>query len=288
MACGVSGIVLATWGALTSSANCNSAKARRTTRTCCTPPFRRLRNSCWSFLVTSILRGGRPIPRVCAKTILHKNGLSELFQAVRELVSPGTPSFLFSGPLVFEHDRALGIGLVLHELEIPLRKATREQRNARAERERDDSQVQLIHQIRLQEVSRELAAAHEPDVFSLPLSDLPDDSGGRLIDEDDAVVLAWRFGARKDVIRHGWIAELATTELESDIESLAAHHRGIDRGVKSGHRETLGHDEIVDSAVRTSNVAVKRDGGAQYDATHLLSTTRRDCARCASPYRARR
>src|SRR5947208_15811502 len=85
MACGVSGIVSATWGALTSSANCNSARARRTTRTCCTPPFRRLRNSCWSFLVTSILRGGRPIPRVCAKTILHKNGLCELFQAVTEL-----------------------------------------------------------------------------------------------------------------------------------------------------------------------------------------------------------
>jgi hypothetical protein len=27
-----------------------------------------------SFLATSIFRGGRPIPRVCAKTILHKNG----------------------------------------------------------------------------------------------------------------------------------------------------------------------------------------------------------------------
>src|SRR6476659_8387681 len=87
MACGVSGIVLATWGALTSSANCNSAKARRTTRTCCTPPFRRLRNSCWSFLVTSILRGGRPIPRVCAKTILHKNGFYELFQVVKNLAA---------------------------------------------------------------------------------------------------------------------------------------------------------------------------------------------------------
>jgi hypothetical protein len=78
-------IVLATWGALTSSANFNRAKARRTTRTCCTPPFSRLRNSCWSFFVTSILRGWRPIPRVCAETILHKNDFSELFQAVKYL-----------------------------------------------------------------------------------------------------------------------------------------------------------------------------------------------------------
>src|ERR1700676_887580 len=35
-------------------------------------------------------RGGRPIPRVCSKTILHKNGFSELFQAVGELV-PRSP-----------------------------------------------------------------------------------------------------------------------------------------------------------------------------------------------------
>jgi hypothetical protein len=29
--------------------------------------------------------GGRPIPRVCAKTILHKNGFLEYLQAVRDL-----------------------------------------------------------------------------------------------------------------------------------------------------------------------------------------------------------
>ena len=46
IACGVRGITLAIRGALASSANCNSAKARSTTRTCCTPPFNSLRNSC--------------------------------------------------------------------------------------------------------------------------------------------------------------------------------------------------------------------------------------------------
>src|SRR6185295_1985555 len=112
MACGVSGIVLATWGAQTSSANCNSAKARRTTRTCCTPPFRRLRNSCWSFLVTSILRGGRPIPRVCAKTILHKNGFYELFQVVKDLVLLGSGIFFFAG-LLIGLSRDLSIGRVV-------------------------------------------------------------------------------------------------------------------------------------------------------------------------------
>src|ERR1051326_5092953 len=34
----------------------------------------------------SMLRGGRPIPRVCAETILHKNGFSPILQAVTDLV----------------------------------------------------------------------------------------------------------------------------------------------------------------------------------------------------------
>jgi hypothetical protein len=42
-------------------ANCRSASVRRTTRTCCTPPLSSLASSFWSFGVTSILRGGRPI-----------------------------------------------------------------------------------------------------------------------------------------------------------------------------------------------------------------------------------
>jgi hypothetical protein len=38
-------------------------------------------------LAITILRGGRPIPRVCAKTILYKNVFLEVFQAVRGLVN---------------------------------------------------------------------------------------------------------------------------------------------------------------------------------------------------------
>src|SRR5437870_5395799 len=85
MACAVSGTTLEMRGALTPLANCNSAKARRTTRTCCTPPFTSFRNACLSLFVTLILRAGRAIPQVCVKTILLKNGLLESFQAVRDL-----------------------------------------------------------------------------------------------------------------------------------------------------------------------------------------------------------
>ena len=66
-------------GALTPLANCRSAKARRTTRTCCTPPL----NSFVEFLLilgaTSIRRAGRPIS-VCAKTFLLKIGFYQFFR----------------------------------------------------------------------------------------------------------------------------------------------------------------------------------------------------------------
>jgi len=76
----VSGTTLAICGALAPFANCSKATARRTTRTCWTPPFNRSVSSFWSFGAMRMLRGGRPIPRVCAKTILHKNGFCQFFK----------------------------------------------------------------------------------------------------------------------------------------------------------------------------------------------------------------
>src|SRR5215470_11034303 len=87
MACGVSGTTREIRGALAPFANSSSAKARRTTRTCCTPPLSNLASSFWSFGVTSILRGGRPIRQVCAKTILHKNGFLQYLQTATDLVT---------------------------------------------------------------------------------------------------------------------------------------------------------------------------------------------------------
>ena len=49
-----------------------SQGARRTTRTCCTPPLSSLASSFWPFGVTPMPRRGRHILRVCAKTILLK------------------------------------------------------------------------------------------------------------------------------------------------------------------------------------------------------------------------
>src|SRR5436190_17699912 len=64
MACAVSGMTLAICGALEPWASCRSASARRTTRTCCTPPLNNSARPFWSLAATSTLSGGRPIPRV--------------------------------------------------------------------------------------------------------------------------------------------------------------------------------------------------------------------------------
>src|SRR5213594_4348943 len=81
MACGVNGTTAAIRGALTPFANCKSATARRTTRTCCTPPLNSFLNAFWSLVVTSICRAGRAIPQVCAQTFLIGVVLLESFQA---------------------------------------------------------------------------------------------------------------------------------------------------------------------------------------------------------------
>ena len=61
-ASGVSGNTLEICGELAPLVRCSRARARSTTRTCCTPPLSRLASSCRCLGVTSILRGGRPIP----------------------------------------------------------------------------------------------------------------------------------------------------------------------------------------------------------------------------------
>src|SRR5215471_16223198 len=50
------------------------------------PLLSSLASSFWSFCGTSMLRDGRPMLRVCAKTILHKNGFLESLQAVEDPV----------------------------------------------------------------------------------------------------------------------------------------------------------------------------------------------------------
>lgn len=54
-------------GAVTPAANCSSATARSTTLTYCTPPLNSFLNSCWSCLLTSILRAGRAIPKYASE-----------------------------------------------------------------------------------------------------------------------------------------------------------------------------------------------------------------------------
>lgn len=53
--------------ALITPANCKGARARSTTRTCCTPPRRSFRNFFLSLLVTSMRNTTRAIPQVWAK-----------------------------------------------------------------------------------------------------------------------------------------------------------------------------------------------------------------------------
>jgi hypothetical protein len=78
IACGVSGTMAAIRGALAPLASCRRATARKTTRTCCTPPLSSFRNSFLSLVVTSMRIAARAIPQVCGKTFQNGIVLLEL------------------------------------------------------------------------------------------------------------------------------------------------------------------------------------------------------------------
>ena len=86
IACGVSGTTLEIRGALTPLANCRSAKARRTTRTCCTPPLNSLASSSGLWLDFDT-QGWTGHTQSMRQNISDWNCFLELFQAVRDLAA---------------------------------------------------------------------------------------------------------------------------------------------------------------------------------------------------------
>src|SRR2546428_656361 len=99
MACGVRGTTLEIRAELSPLASCKSATARRRTRTCCTPPRNTFFNALWSFGLTLMLRAGRGIPQVCAKTFLIGSVLLEFLQAVENLAYGVTSNNPHYGPV---------------------------------------------------------------------------------------------------------------------------------------------------------------------------------------------
>jgi hypothetical protein len=88
IACGVSGIMPPNARDAHALRQLQSARARRTTRTLCTPP---LTNSCRIFRSladTSICRAGRAMPRGCAETFQIGIVCQEFFPAVLDPANP--------------------------------------------------------------------------------------------------------------------------------------------------------------------------------------------------------
>src|SRR3989442_15036921 len=92
--------------------------------------------------------------------------------------------------LVLERDHAFRVGLVLDQRKVALREAAGEERDAFTEQDRNDAQVEFIHQVCFEEVAGQLAAAHEPDVFARAFAELTDESSGRLVGEYEAGTVA--------------------------------------------------------------------------------------------------
>src|SRR5258706_15702279 len=65
------------------------------------------------------------------------------------------------------------------------------------------------------------------------------------------------FGTREHVVRHRRTTEGGlSTHLECDIESLPAHNGGVNRGEERSHRIVFRHEQKVDGAIESSDVAI--------------------------------
>jgi len=155
---------------------------------------------------------------------------------------------------------------VFHQREVALGEATGEEREAFAEEDGDDAEVEFVDEIFLEESAGEFAAAHVPNVFAGLLAERFEKGFGGVVDEGDAEAFAGRLGLRHDVIFHG-AAETAAHFL-GDVEGFAAHESGVDGGEKGGHRIVFGHEEEVDGAVEAGDVTVERDAEAEDDLAH--------------------
>src|SRR6266849_7432922 len=164
---------------------------------------------------------------------------------------------------VFEGDHAFREGFVFEQGELALGEATGEERDALADQHRNDSNVKLIHKVVFEEVSRQFAPAHQPDVFSGALAELLQETLRGFVDEGDTTALAGRLGMRENVILHFRVAESATAHLEGDVVRFAPHDGGINSGEERAHRIVLGHEEKINRSIGAGNVTVNADAETQ-------------------------
>src|SRR5258708_40364558 len=82
--------------------------------------------------------------------------------------------------LVLEGDQTFRKGFVFQQGEVALREATGKQRKAFAEQHRHNAEIEFVHQVCLEEIARQFASAHEPDVLTFAFAKLADQRFRRL------------------------------------------------------------------------------------------------------------
>ena len=105
--------------------------------------------------------------------------------------------------------------------------AAGEERDAFADQDRNYADIELVDQVVFEEVAGELAAAHQPDVFSGALAKLIEETLQGFIDEGAAAALAGRLGMGEDLALHFRVAESSSAHLEGQVVGLAPHDGGI-------------------------------------------------------------
>src|SRR5262249_31790379 len=119
-----------------------------------------------------------------------------------------------------------------------------------------------------EECTGNFSAAHEPDVLPGVHADLVHQRGRGFPGEDQAFALARRQRARHDIALEVAAEAAPSAHGFRDVIGFAPHDGGVDGGEKVGHGVVLGHEEEIDCAVGTGDVAVKTDAETQDHFAH--------------------
>src|SRR5215471_19146609 len=118
-------------------------------------------------------------------------------------------------PLILQRDQAFGIRFVFHEGKLALREAAREKRNSFTKQHRSNADVNLIHQVISQKLTRHLASAHQPNVCPTLLANLRHEGRWRLVHKNHAAALTRFLGPRHQVHPHRRLGQLAAGHAQS-------------------------------------------------------------------------
>src|SRR5215469_4478004 len=205
-------------------------------------------------------------PALWVKTILAVRSVATSFACALRFTRSLPPH-----PLILQRNQAARKRLAFRQSEFPLRKPHREHRNPFANQHRHDSQIELIHQIFLQELPRQFPTADQPHILPLLLAQLFHNSLGFFAHKDSSVAFPFRQRPGENVAAQAMTLELPSTHAHPDLVCLSPHQSHINGLEERPHRVVRGPQvQEIQRPVQPRDIAIQASSHGINKLSHEL------------------